>query len=354
MTTGNAWVDAIGQLPIEGNIVPPAWFQHITFENGKPHACAVILLSDIVYWYRPTILRNETTGHVTGSRKKFRADMLQRSYDNFADQYGFTKAQVKAGINALVEKGLIVREFRSETVNGQRLTNLLYVAPIAHAIAKISTPLCDSNAIPPSTESHTSPNRMAEVGDSNDTPPPTESQTNTTTTQRLPKDFPTTSTPASHDANDDVVVVEKPSRRSQVATETYLLLRNHNPPIGAAREFAHEDYAQVKAYLAHADAAGYHPAQIVENLRAGLHRQPAAQPAATEPAQPTEPLPDWPTWLPANHGLPAEMVAWMQQAIWVEERGEIEIPKHNERFRRRFSYWLTPLEADLRGIYATH
>ncbi len=353
MTTGNAWVDAIAQIPIEGNIVPPAWFQHITFENGKPHACAVILLSDIVYWYRPTILRDETTGHITGSRKKFRSDMLQRSYDNFADQYGFTKAQVKAGISALVEKGLIVREFRSETIKGQRLTNMLYVAPIAHAIAKISLPLCDSNGTPPSTESHTSPNRMPEVCDSNGTPPPTESQTYTKTTQRLPRDFSSSSAPASRDA----VGVSSPQQRasgdadknSNQQSATYRLLRDRK--VWSASNYAHEPIAVIQAYLDHVGPE-YPAAQIAKDLKAGVHQR-LGQASAAAPPQPDEPLPEWPAWLPADHGLPPDMAPWMQQAVWVDERGEIEIPKHNERFRRRFSYWLTPLELVLRGLYAT-
>ena len=357
MTTGNAWVDAIAQLPIEGNIVPPPWFQHITFANGKPHACAVILLSDIVYWYRPTILRNETTGQVTGCRKKFRADMLQRSYDNFADQYGFTKAQVKAGINALVELGLIVREFRSETVNGQRLTNLLYVAPIAHAIAKISTPLCDSIGTPPPTESHTSPNRMVEVGDSSGTPPSTESQTNTKTTQRLPKDFPSSSAPAARAANRARTTRTATRQRASGDADknkhqqsaTYRLLRDRQ--VWSASKFAEEPLALIQAYLDHVGPE-YPAAQIAIDLNAGVHQR-LGQPPTTEPTQPAEPVPDWPAWLPADHGLPPDMAAWMRNAVWVADRGEIEIPKHNDRFRRRFSYWLTPLESLLRGLYAT-
>lgn len=353
MTTGNAWVDAIAQLPIEGNIVPPVWFQQITFANGKPHACAVILLSDIVYWYRPTILRDETTGLVIGCRKKFRADMLQRSYDTFAAQYGFTKAQVKAGINALVELGLIVREFRSETVNGQRLTNLLYVAPIANAIVKISTPLCDSSGTPPPTESQTSPNRMGEVGDSVGTPPPTESQTNTETTQRLPRDYPSLSAPASREAVGDKPPPQRASgdadNKRNEQSATYRLLRDRQ--VWSASNYAHEPVAIIQAYLDHVGPE-YPAAQIAKDLKAGVHQR-LAQPSAAEPAQPAEPLPDWPTWLPADHGLPPDMAAWMRDAVWVADRGEIEIPKHNDRFRRRFSYWLNPLESLLRGLYAT-
>lgn len=62
---------------------------------------------------------------------------------------------------------------------------------------------------------------------------------------------------------------------------TYVLLRRRK--VHAAREFAGEDFALVSAYL-HRVGPDYHPAQIVEDLRAGLHRQPAEPAPATPPA----------------------------------------------------------------------
>ncbi|MGQ0979487.1 hypothetical protein ACT4V8_13270 [Acinetobacter baumannii] len=79
-TTGHPVVDKIASLNIEGNVIPANWFNTFKLENGKPDTNAVILLSEIVYWHRPTIVRDEDSGHIVSVKKKFKADLLQRSY----------------------------------------------------------------------------------------------------------------------------------------------------------------------------------------------------------------------------------------------------------------------------------
>ena len=69
-TTGNKAVDAVGEMNLTGNIIPEAWYRTIT-KNGKPCSLAILLLADIVYWYRPTEHRDETTQNVI-YKKKFR------------------------------------------------------------------------------------------------------------------------------------------------------------------------------------------------------------------------------------------------------------------------------------------
>ena len=71
-STGNRIVDEVGRINISGNIIPMVWFQAIRYPNGKPNVNAIIILADIVYWYRPTEIRDEITGQVVGRRKKFR------------------------------------------------------------------------------------------------------------------------------------------------------------------------------------------------------------------------------------------------------------------------------------------
>lgn len=63
-STGNAIVDENAKLDITGNIIPQAWYQTITRDNGKPNLTAIIILADIVYWYKPTEIRDEVTGQV--------------------------------------------------------------------------------------------------------------------------------------------------------------------------------------------------------------------------------------------------------------------------------------------------
>jgi uncharacterized protein YjbJ (UPF0337 family) len=137
----NAAVIRLATLHITGNVVSLGWFNHIKMPNGKPDTVAIMLYADIVYWYRPIEVRDETTGILTGYRKKFAADKLQRSYGAFAEQYGYTKDQVKDALKRLEDNKLIDLDFRHPVVNGQKLGNVLYIGLNVERLVEINTPL---------------------------------------------------------------------------------------------------------------------------------------------------------------------------------------------------------------------
>jgi DnaD/phage-associated family protein len=137
----NLAVIKMASLHITGNIIDLKWFKHVKMANGKPDSIALLLLADIVYWYRPIEMRDEQTGLVIGYRKKFAADKLQRSYDAFAEAYGYTKDQVKDALKRLEDKALIDLDFRHPTINGQKLGNVLYIGLNVDRLAEISSPL---------------------------------------------------------------------------------------------------------------------------------------------------------------------------------------------------------------------
>jgi hypothetical protein len=138
---GNPAVIKMASLSITGNVINLNWFKHIRMESGKPDAVAILLLADVVYWYRPIEVRDELTGDVIEMRKKFAADKLQRSYGAFAELYGFTKDQVKDALKRLEDKGLIELVFRHPVVNGQKLGNVLYIGLNVDRLKEITTPL---------------------------------------------------------------------------------------------------------------------------------------------------------------------------------------------------------------------
>lgn len=131
-------VDAIGQMHFAGNIIPIEWFKHIRLENGAPDLIAIWLLSDIVYWYRPTIIRDEKTGQVIAKKKKFKADLLQKSYQDYADLLGIAKLQVTRAIKRLESLGLIRRVFRNITVSSIPLSNVLFIELIPETLKAIT------------------------------------------------------------------------------------------------------------------------------------------------------------------------------------------------------------------------
>lgn len=124
---------------LTGNITPISWFRNILTASGKPDVVAIILLSDIVYWYTPVMTRDEHSGDVIGIQQKFQADKLQKTYQEYADIFGFSKNQIKNAIDNLVSQNLITREFRQiKTGSGLAITNVMYIEPNIDNIVKIS------------------------------------------------------------------------------------------------------------------------------------------------------------------------------------------------------------------------
>ena len=94
-TTGNTTVDLVGQMHLEGNVIPHMWFENFRLSSGKPDLNAIIILAEIVYWYRPSYEKDEATGRLINIKKKFKSDLLQLSYDRFAEQFSFSKNKLK-------------------------------------------------------------------------------------------------------------------------------------------------------------------------------------------------------------------------------------------------------------------
>lgn len=138
-STGNPAVDEIGTFNFEGNIIPANWFSVFKLANEKPDVNAIIILSEIVYWHRPSIVRNEETGQITGIKKKFKADLLQRSYQSFSDQFGFSKQQVREALDRLEKFGVIKRHFRTVEANNQKYNNVLFIELITPVLFKVTT-----------------------------------------------------------------------------------------------------------------------------------------------------------------------------------------------------------------------
>ncbi|MFG6062214.1 DnaD domain protein, partial [Salmonella enterica subsp. enterica serovar Montevideo] len=108
------------------------------------------MLGEVVYWYKPTEVRDEHSNNVR-YKQKFKADTLQKSYQQFADSFGFTKRQVKDACDYLKDRRLVRIEFRTVFVNGTRCNNVMFIEPIPEEIQKISI-LYWENGTPPTLE----------------------------------------------------------------------------------------------------------------------------------------------------------------------------------------------------------
>lgn len=137
ISSGNDVVDFFGRINITGNLIPEPWYQHIKFESGRVDLNAIVLLAEIVYWYRPTEKRDENGG-ATVWQKKFRADKLQKSYQQLSDKFGLTKRQVRDAVHRLKDGGLVTIEFRDIEVSGMHLSNVLFIEPVPARIFEIT------------------------------------------------------------------------------------------------------------------------------------------------------------------------------------------------------------------------
>ncbi len=128
LTSGNIIVDAMGSVNITGNVIPAVWYRTITKENGKPYLLAIVILADIVYWYRPSEVRDQGSGHILGWKKKFSEDILRQSYQYYADLFGESKKTVKTAMDRLEKLQVIRREFRTVSYGeGLVCNNVMYV-----------------------------------------------------------------------------------------------------------------------------------------------------------------------------------------------------------------------------------
>jgi len=134
----NNTVKEMQEFNLTGNVVPISWFHFIKYDNGKPRTKAIMLLADILYWYRPTNVRDEHTGQFLRVEQKFKADMLQKQYGQYAELFGYSKNQVKSAIDYLVEEGYLHREFRNIKVMGRSVNNVMYLEPKVDKIKEIT------------------------------------------------------------------------------------------------------------------------------------------------------------------------------------------------------------------------
>ena len=132
-----ATVRAIGELHFEGNIVPHSFYNRPELRNARGIAqhISIMILADVLYWYRPARQREEARDQHPKTTRKFSADKLQRSYAQYVELLGISKQQAVGAVKFLVDRGLLHREFRQiRTSDGNKLSNVMFVEPVVEAV----------------------------------------------------------------------------------------------------------------------------------------------------------------------------------------------------------------------------
>ncbi|SCY31251.1 hypothetical protein SAMN02910370_02091 [Lachnospiraceae bacterium XPB1003] len=139
--SGNSIVDRIGEMNFKGNIIHEAWYSTIRKKNNKAYILAILILSEIVYWYRPREERDEESGCTVCWKKRFQGDKLKKSYDSLAEKFGSTKDAVRDAVSFLCSLGVIDREFRTVTLaDGTRLGNVMFLGLDPEMLYRLTYP----------------------------------------------------------------------------------------------------------------------------------------------------------------------------------------------------------------------
>jgi len=147
LTSGNDAVDRIGMMNLTGNIIPQIWYKTVVNKAGKPRYLSIAILADIVYWYRPTEIRDERSGQIIGWKKKFQGEMLQRNYESISAQFGEGEKTVTRAIVTLEEIGVIKRHRKNiQLKSGLIVNNVLFLELIPERLYEITFPTVDMMA----------------------------------------------------------------------------------------------------------------------------------------------------------------------------------------------------------------
>lgn len=131
---------ALREMAFEGNIIPRSWWQTslLRMPDGKPNLPAAILLSDVVFFYRPYEEVDEKSGLTIGWKKRFSMDKMWKDYEEWGASFGLTKRQVKDAVAFLKKAGLITVEFRTLWIDGMRKPNRPFIEPVIERLRAIT------------------------------------------------------------------------------------------------------------------------------------------------------------------------------------------------------------------------
>jgi hypothetical protein len=157
----NKTVEKMMSFNLQGNIISPVWFQTIT-KNNKPDLLAINILADVIYWYKPVIIRDEHTGKVLRIKQKFKADKLQKTYSSYAELFNVSRRKVKYAFDLLVKIGVLTREFRTVKTKEMTLPNVMFIDIDITILQKTITP--PAQKVPPYPTKNTPPILQNSVG----------------------------------------------------------------------------------------------------------------------------------------------------------------------------------------------
>ena len=108
---------------IRGNVVPEQLYHELLDGYGKCYYLAVLILSDIIYWYRPTTLKRDD-GQIE-LKTKYTGELLQNSIPELAEKLNnCSYDQIEYALEYLGNVGLDYKRGSSGRADGEEEENL--------------------------------------------------------------------------------------------------------------------------------------------------------------------------------------------------------------------------------------
>ena len=120
---------AEGKLFKPGDVILHEWYQRFLLEDGNADVVAIIMLGDIVAWYR-----NGTGaygGYFGDQAPILDGDSLILSYEYYERKFGFKEHRARRSLTRLDEHHVLKRGFKNIAVDGKRINKLVITLDLA-------------------------------------------------------------------------------------------------------------------------------------------------------------------------------------------------------------------------------
>jgi hypothetical protein len=107
--------------------IPNSWYSHLLDAKGQVYSDAILVLAEIINWYRLIPIYDRSTKKIIGYQKKFKLDLLQKSYKDFEDKFSFSKEKTRRILDFLIQKKLIYKEMRTLKSKSLVLSNVMFI-----------------------------------------------------------------------------------------------------------------------------------------------------------------------------------------------------------------------------------
>lgn len=131
---------ALSEAEFSGNLIPNAWYQTIgreTKRGYKADLLAIAILAEIVYWYRPIVIRTDQ-GIIL--RKKYKGDHLQKDYVDLAKKFCVGRRAVYDAVRFLEDLGIIDRYFQDVFYNTYYKHDAIHIVLNVDVLERFTNP----------------------------------------------------------------------------------------------------------------------------------------------------------------------------------------------------------------------